>query len=158
MPARAVPKTVAAQDAIVTGVDVAEAGTRASARAPADSAEHSSAHSSAGRETSPLAPLDDASRSFYTIGQVAELLGVAQPALRRLDGLDIVRPHRSEGGQRRYSRDEVERLREVRDLTDDGVTLAGVRIVLELRQRVSDLEDEVARLREMLASRSESET
>ncbi|GAA3927771.1 MerR family transcriptional regulator [Microbacterium soli] len=100
---------------------------------------------------SPLAPLDDASLSFYTIGQVAELLDVAQPALRRLDGLDIVRPDRSEGGQRRYSREEVHRLREVLDLTDNGVTLAGVRIVLELRQRVSELEAEVAQLRRTLA-------
>lgn len=96
----------------------------------------------------PLAPLDDSSLSFYTIGQVAELLGVPQPALRRLDELGIVKPHRSEGGQRRYSREEVERLREVLDLTDEGVTLAGVRKVLELRQRVSDLEDEIAQMKE----------
>mgnify|MGYP001316313785 CR=1 FL=1 len=106
---------------------------------------------SKGDRGSPLAPLDDSSLSFYTIGQVAELLGVAQPALRRLDDLDIVRPDRSEGGQRRYSKQEVERLREVLDLTDDGVTLAGVRLVLELRQRVSDLEYEIAEMKQRLA-------
>lgn len=93
-------------------------------------------------------PLDDESAPFYTIGQVAQILGVQPAALRRLDDQDIVRPDRSEGGQRRYSRQEVERLREVMELTDEGVTLAGVRRVLELRQRVSDLEEEIDRIRD----------
>jgi MerR family transcriptional regulator/heat shock protein HspR len=85
---------------------------------------------------------------FYTIGQVAQILGMQPAALRRLDEQDIVRPDRSEGGQRRYSRDEVERLREVIELTDEGVTLAGVRRVLALRQRVLDLEEEIAQIKD----------
>jgi MerR family transcriptional regulator/heat shock protein HspR len=93
----------------------------------------------------PPLPGDDA--PFYTIGQVATLLGVAPAALRRLDDQDIVSPERSEGGQRRYSRLEVERLREVLDLTDEGLTLPGVRKVLALRRRVESLEDELAGLR-----------
>ena len=93
-------------------------------------------------------PLEDDSVPFYTIGQVAQILGTQPAALRRLDEQDIVRPDRSEGGQRRYSRQEVERLREVMELTDEGVTLPGVRRVLALRQRVSDLEDELAQMRE----------
>lgn len=92
--------------------------------------------------------LDDSSLPFFTIGQVAQVLGVQPAALRRLDDQGIVQPGRSEGGQRRYSRDEVERLREVLELTDEGVTLAGVRRVLDLRQRVSDLEDEIARMKD----------
>jgi MerR family transcriptional regulator/heat shock protein HspR len=93
-------------------------------------------------------PLDDDSAPFYTIGQVAQILGMQPAALRRLDEQDIVRPDRSEGGQRRYSRDEVERLREVIELTDEGVTLAGVRRVLALRQRVLDLEEEIAQIKD----------
>lgn len=93
-------------------------------------------------------PFDDDSVPFYTIGQVAQILGVQPAALRRLDDEDIVRPDRSEGGQRRYSRREVERLREVMELTDEGVTLPGVRRVLALRQRVNDLEDELAQIRD----------
>jgi MerR family transcriptional regulator/heat shock protein HspR len=93
-------------------------------------------------------PLDDSSVPFYTIGQVAQILGMQPAALRRLDEQDIVRPDRSEGGQRRYSRDEVERLREVIELTDEGVTLAGVRRVLALRQRVLDLEEEIAQIKD----------
>jgi MerR family transcriptional regulator/heat shock protein HspR len=93
-------------------------------------------------------PLDDSSLPFYTIGQVAEILGVQPAALRRIEDQGLIQPDRSGGGQRRYSRDEVERLREVLTLTGEGVTLAGVRRVLELRQRVTDLEDELAQARE----------
>ena len=93
-------------------------------------------------------PLDDDSAPFYTIGQVVRILGIQPAALRRLDELNIVRPVRSDGGQRRYSRHEVERLREVLQLTDAGITLAGVREVLALRQQVSDLQDELDELRE----------
>jgi len=97
-------------------------------------------------------PLDDSSVPFYTIGQVADLLGVQPAALRRIEEQGLIRPDRSGGGQRRYSRDEVDRLREVLALTDEGVTLAGVRHVLELRRRVSDLEDELAQAREQADS------
>ncbi len=91
--------------------------------------------------------LDDASEPFYTIGQVAALLGVQPGVLRRLDEHAIVRPGRSDGGHRRYSLHQVEQLREILELTDEGVTLAGVRRVLALQQRISDLEDELARER-----------
>ncbi|HLV56852.1 MAG TPA: MerR family transcriptional regulator [Actinotalea caeni] len=84
---------------------------------------------------------------FYTIGQVAEVLGVPVAQLRRLDDLEIVQPSRSQGNQRRYTQNEIALLREVIDLTQEGVSLAGARMVIELRRRVEDLEAEVARLR-----------
>jgi MerR family transcriptional regulator/heat shock protein HspR len=82
---------------------------------------------------------------FYTIGQVAALLDVPAAQLRRLDTLQIVRPDRSEGNQRRYSADEIERLREVIQLGEEGVTLPGVRKILELRRQVGELEERLAR-------------
>lgn len=88
--------------------------------------------------------LDDADRPFFTIGQVSALLGVRPAVLRRIEEQDVVSPGRSEGGQRRYSRNEVELLREVLELTEEGLTLAAVRKVLDLRKRVSDLEDALA--------------
>jgi len=81
---------------------------------------------------------------FYTIGQVASLLDVPQAQLRRLDDLEVVQPERSTGNQRRYTQDEIDRLREVIELTDEGVTLAGIRKVLELRRRVDELEQQLA--------------
>ncbi|MDJ0460663.1 MerR family transcriptional regulator [Streptomyces sp. H27-C3] len=52
-------------------------------------------------------------------------------------------PTRSVGGQRRYSRREIDRVAEAVDLIDEGVTLVGVRHVLTLRARVAVLEAEL---------------
>lgn len=82
---------------------------------------------------------------FYTIGQVAALLDVPAAQLRRLDSLEIVQPDRSQGNQRRYTAQEIDRLREVIALGEEGVTLPGVRKILELRRRVDELEERLAR-------------
>lgn len=88
--------------------------------------------------------LDDPNAPIYTIGQVAEALSVQQAALRRLDEYGIISPRRSEGGQRRYSRADVDHLREALELIDEGLTLPGVRKVLQLRRRITELEDRLA--------------
>jgi MerR family transcriptional regulator/heat shock protein HspR len=89
-------------------------------------------------------PIDNATTPVFTIGQVAEALGVQQAFLRRLDQENVVRPVRSEGGQRRYSRQQIDRVAKVCVLVDEGLTLAGVRRVLELEARVAVLETELA--------------
>jgi MerR family transcriptional regulator/heat shock protein HspR len=89
-------------------------------------------------------PIDNATTPVFTIGQVAEALGVQQAFLRRLDQESVVRPVRSEGGQRRYSRQQIDRVAKVCVLVDEGLTLAGVRRVLELEARVAVLETELA--------------
>ncbi|WP_413451686.1 MerR family transcriptional regulator [Georgenia phoenicis] len=93
------------------------------------------------------APLMDPDTPFFTIGQVSTLLGVPAAQLRRLDEFDFVSPGRTGGNQRRYTLAEIDRLREVISLTDDGISLSGVRVVLELRRQVAALEAEIARLR-----------
>lgn len=103
------------------------------------------------RRSERLSSLDDVDAALYTVGQVAELLDVPVAQLRRLDDRDVVSPSRSQGNQRRYSRREIERLRDALDLTADGLPLAGVRRVLELQDRVADLEAELAETRARLA-------
>src|SRR5690606_41757894 len=78
-------------------------------------------------------PVTGSDVPFYTIGQVAEVLGVPVAHLRRLDDLEVVQPSRSQGNQRRYTQNEIARLREVIDLTNDGVSLPGARMVIELQ-------------------------
>jgi DNA-binding transcriptional MerR regulator len=85
-------------------------------------------------------PIDDADAALYTVGQVADMLGTQAPYLRRLDEEEVVRPSRSAGGQRRYSRRQVERARRAVDLADEGLSVAGIRHVLRLEDQVSDLE------------------
>src|SRR6516225_5813750 len=79
------------------------------------------------------------------------MLEVQQAFLRRLDEFDVVRPSRSAGGQRRYSRTEVTVVRYVAQLCDEGMTLAAVRRVLELEDQVRSLAAERDALRGALA-------
>ena len=87
-------------------------------------------------------PLDDANMPLFTVGQVSAMLEVQQAFLRRLDVFRVVRPSRSAGGQRRYTRNEIVAVRYVVELMDDGLTLAAIRRVLQLEARVRELEAE----------------
>jgi DNA-binding transcriptional MerR regulator len=88
---------------------------------------------------------------LFTVGQVAEMLEVQQAFLRRLDEFHVVRPSRSAGGQRRYTRNEIVIVRYVAELMDNGLTLAAIRRVLQLETRVRELEVERDALRAELA-------
>jgi len=88
----------------------------------------------------PSLPVDDENRPLFTVGQVAEMLEIQQAFLRRLDEFRVVRPSRSAGGQRRYTRREITAVQYVVNLVDEGMTLAAVRRVLELEERVRELE------------------
>ena len=67
----------------------------------------------------------------------------------------MVRPTRSSGGQRRYSRTEITIVRYVAQLADEGMTLAAIRRVLELEDQVRALEAERDALLTALAERDE---
>lgn len=99
----------------------------------------------------PLLPLDDSNMPLFTVGQVAQMLEVQQAFLRRLDEFHVVRPSRSAGGQRRYTRNEIVIVRYVAELMEDGLTLAAIRRVLQLEALVRELEAERDALRAELA-------
>jgi len=98
-------------------------------------------------------PFDDENLPLFTVGQVAQMLEVQQAFLRRLDEFGVVRPSRSSGGQRRYSRTEVTVVRYVSQLADEGMTLAAIRRVLELEEELKSLQAERDALRAALAQR-----
>lgn len=95
----------------------------------------------------PIAPDDDRSLPFFTVGQVSAMLDVQQAFLRRLEEFELVAPERSDGNQRRYSRDDVDKVSEIVGLIDEGLTLAGVRRVLELQAEVDSLKRQLAAAR-----------
>jgi MerR family transcriptional regulator, heat shock protein HspR len=101
----------------------------------------------------PSLPFEDEDLPLFTVGQVSGMLEVQQAFLRRLDEFGVVRPSRSGGGQRRYSRREIVTVQYVVRLTSEGMTLAAVRRILELEAQVRDLELQVAELREQLRYR-----
>src|SRR5580692_6604632 len=100
--------------------------------------------------TVPSLPFEDEDLPLFTVGQVSGMLEVQQAFLRRLDEFGVVRPSRSDGGQRRYSRREVVTVQYVVRLTSEGVTLAGIRRILELEAQVAQLELQCAELRDRL--------
>jgi MerR family transcriptional regulator, heat shock protein HspR len=105
----------------------------------------------------PPLPIDDENLPLFTVGQVSVMLEVQQAFLRRLDQLDVVKPSRSGGGQRRYTRREITVVQYVVRLADAGMSLAGIRRILELEAQVRDLEQECAALRVQLRQYQESQ-
>jgi DNA-binding transcriptional MerR regulator len=75
----------------------------------------------------------DPSRGVYGISTAADLVGSAPQSLRNYESAGLLTPHRSPGGTRRYSEQDLDRLRDIGDLLDAGLNLAGVVMVLELR-------------------------
>jgi MerR family transcriptional regulator, heat shock protein HspR len=96
-------------------------------------------------------PIDDDRAPLYSVGQVAGMLQVQQAFLRRLDDHEVVRPQRSTGGQRRYSRREISRLQYVVTLVDEGMTLTAIRRVLELEHEVRSLQRQLEDARRRIA-------
>ncbi len=97
--------------------------------------------------------LDDPDHPTYGMGQAAELLDVPQAFLRSLDTAGLLTPARSEGGHRRYSRNQLDRVVALRALADQGHTLASAAEILDLR---ADLDHERARVAETTDERDEA--
>jgi MerR family transcriptional regulator/heat shock protein HspR len=83
-------------------------------------------------------------RGVYVISVAAELAGMHPQTLRIYERRGLLDPARTDGGSRRYSARDIDRLRRIHSLTQAGLNLAGVKAVMEL-------EDEVERLRIQLA-------
>ncbi|WP_336711140.1 MerR family transcriptional regulator [Arthrobacter sp. USHLN218] len=88
-----------------------------------------------------------ADRGVYGISVAADLLGVGEQTLRLYERKGLVEPARTDGGTRRYSQNDVDRMRRIGELVGDGLNLAGVGKVLRLE------EDNAALHRELEAAR-----
>jgi DNA-binding transcriptional MerR regulator len=98
----------------------------------------------------PLSDLDDEDYPAYTTGRGAELLGVQQAFLRSLDTAEVLVPHRSEGGHRRYSRRQLGEAHRFRERFDDGHLLVSAALIVRLEDDLAAANAEVAALRTRL--------
>jgi MerR family transcriptional regulator/heat shock protein HspR len=89
---------------------------------------------------------------IFVISVAAELAEMHPQTLRQYDRLGIVSPSRQGGRQRRYSQRDVEMLREVQRLSKDGVSLEGIRRILDLENQVAALRARVTELQAELAN------
>lgn len=94
---------------------------------------------------------------IYVISVAAELAEMHPQTLRQYDRLGLVTPSRAPGRARRYSQRDVNVLREVQRLSQEGVSLEGIRRILELENQVTALQHKVKELTEELAQRRKSE-
>lgn len=85
----------------------------------------------------------DGATPVYGIAVAAQLAGVPEASLRLFESKGLLTPSRTEGGTRRYSKDDIERLKRVTDLRDDGVNLAGIARVLDLEDINQGLRDQL---------------
>ncbi|NII52540.1 heat shock protein transcriptional repressor HspR [Frigoribacterium endophyticum] len=95
-------------------------------------------------------PLDEHSPVF-AIAMAAELAGMHAQTLRQYDRLGLVVPQRTAGKSRRYSMRDVVQLREIARLGGEGVSLEGVKRILELENQVTALQSRVRELERALA-------
>ena len=102
----------------------------------------------------PEDPLARSARGVYGISVAAELSGIDPQTLRLYERRGLLTPARSDGGTRRYSDDDLDRLARISDLVAQGINIAGIAQILHLEHRTtelesdnSDLQSENARLR-----------
>ena len=93
----------------------------------------------------------DETTPLFVISVAAELSGIHTQTLRQYDRKGLVSPTRTQGKSRRYTVQDVAKLREIQRLSTEGVSLEGIRRVMnlvdentDLKQRVRDLERELA--------------
>lgn len=83
---------------------------------------------------------------IFVISVAAELAEMHPQTLRQYDRLGIVKPSRAPGRARRYSQHDVDMLREVQRLSQEGVSLEGIRRIMQLENQVDGLRAKVREL------------
>ncbi|MBC8075764.1 MAG: helix-turn-helix transcriptional regulator [Chloroflexales bacterium] len=87
-------------------------------------------------------------KDFYTIKVAAELCGMHEQSLRMYERKGLVAPQRSQGNIRLYSDPDIEHIRFIKRLIDElGVNLAGVEVIMHMRQQLVAAQRELEELR-----------
>ena len=99
------------------------------------------------------------SKAAYMISAIAEQYEIHPQTLRLYEREGLLKPSRSEGNTRLYTSDDIERLEVILHLTRDlGVNLAGVEIILNMREKMGEMQSQIQQfissLNSELAARS----
>ena len=87
--------------------------------------------------------MEDKDRPLYMISVAAELAGVHPQTLRIYEQKGLVSPQRTRGNTRMYSQADIERLHLINELSDEGINLAGVIRILDLKGRLDERDEEL---------------
>lgn len=92
-------------------------------------------------------PTNDREKPLFMISVVAEMLDIHPQTLRLYEREGLVVPKRTDGNTRLYSQDDIDKLRRVLSLTRElGVNLAGVEVILSMRQKMEQLQEAMEQL------------
>ena len=84
----------------------------------------------------------------YTIKVAAELCGMHEQSLRTYERRGLIAPERSPGNIRRFCDEDIEQIRFIKRLVDElGVNLAGVEVIMHMRQQLLEVQQELLALR-----------
>ena len=104
-------------------------------------------------------PLARSARGVYGISVASELSGIDPQTLRLYERRGLLTPARTDGGTRRYSDDDLDRLQQINELVAQGINIAGIAQILHLQHRNSELESDNSHLQsENARLRSEEPT
>lgn len=92
----------------------------------------------------------DFRQPVFVISVAAELADMHPQTLRQYDRLGLVTPSRASGRARRYSQMDVEKLRQIQELSQQGVSLEGIKRIIQLENQVSALQSRITELTEEL--------
>lgn len=98
----------------------------------------------------------DAESPVFAIAVAAELAGMHPQTLRQYDRIGLVVPGRTRGGSRRYSMRDIEQLREVAQLSSEGMSLPAIARLLDLEDEVRMLRRQVTELESALRAEREN--
>jgi len=102
--------------------------------------------------------IDWESKPRYVISVAARMIGIEAHTLRYYERLGLVQPERSSGNIRLYSEEDIDRLRYIKALMSDcGVNLAGVEVVLRLMQRMKEMQQQLEEMERRVGKVAETE-
>ncbi|MDR7373156.1 MerR family transcriptional regulator/heat shock protein HspR [Kocuria rhizophila] len=92
----------------------------------------------------------DFTQPVFVISVAAELADMHPQTLRQYDRIGLVTPSRASGRARRYSQMDVQKLRQIQELSQEGVSLEGIKRIMQLENQVQALQSRVTELSEEL--------
>lgn len=97
-------------------------------------------------------------RALYMISVVADMFDIHPQTLRAYEREGLLRPARTDGNTRLYSQEDLERIELILRLTKDlGVNLAGVEVVLNMRERMNEMQGRMNEMFQEMLRRMETE-